>query len=224
MRTVTSLFAFAAAALASVGMTSTGHATTYNLDVCGGNGLCPGGAVFGTVDITGGGSSLTYAFDITNGGDLHFGGGNSIDTLLMDVAGTITTTAFSNSTFSFASDSSPNGDGLGTFTNAFKCTDGGTGGACGTTVTVTFTGSNLAADFTLTGGQEIFAGADVTCVASGSSTCSNDPSFQTGAVGATLAAATPLPATLPLFAGGLGFVGYLTRRRRKKSNQALAAA
>ena len=25
---------------------------------------------------------------------------------------------------------------------------------------------------------------------------------------------TPLPATLPLFAGGLGFVGYLTRRRK----------
>ena len=32
--------------------------------------------------------------------------------------------------------------------------------------------------------------------------------------------ATPLPATLPLFAGGLGFVGYLTRRRKK----AVAAA
>ena len=31
---------------------------------------------------------------------------------------------------------------------------------------------------------------------------------------------TPLPATLPLFAGGLGFVGYLTRRRK----QAVAAA
>ena len=28
--------------------------------------------------------------------------------------------------------------------------------------------------------------------------------------------ATPLPATLPLFAGGLGFVGYLTKRRKQK--------
>ena len=36
--------------------------------------------------------------------------------------------------------------------------------------------------------------------------------------------ATPLPATLPLFAGGLGFVGYLTRRRRKNGPQTLAAA
>ena len=34
--------------------------------------------------------------------------------------------------------------------------------------------------------------------------------------------ATPLPATLPLFAGGLGFIGYLTRR--KKRAQAVAAA
>jgi hypothetical protein len=34
---------------------------------------------------------------------------------------------------------------------------------------------------------------------------------------------TPLPATLPLFAGGLGFVGYLTRRRKQSSKQALAA-
>ena len=33
---------------------------------------------------------------------------------------------------------------------------------------------------------------------------------------------TPLPAALPLFAGGLGFVGYLTRR--KKRTQGLAAA
>ena len=33
--------------------------------------------------------------------------------------------------------------------------------------------------------------------------------------------ATPLPATLPLFAGGLGFVGYLMKRR-KSAKQALA--
>jgi hypothetical protein len=223
MRAGKGLIAFAAAAIASVGLMSAGHATTYNLDVCGGNGLCPGGAVFGTVDIEGGGSSLSYTFDVTNGGDLHFGGGNSIDTLLMDVSGTITNTSFSNSSFSFASDSTPNGDGLGSFTTAFKCSNAGTGGACGTEVTVTFTGSSLAAGFTTTGGQNIYAGADVTCVFSGSSTCSHDPGFQTGAVGATLAAATPLPATLPLFAGGLGFVGYLTRRKRS-SKQALTAA
>lgn len=36
--------------------------------------------------------------------------------------------------------------------------------------------------------------------------------------------ATPLPATLPLFAGGLGFVGYLAKRRKKNATPALAAA
>ena len=36
-------------------------------------------------------------------------------------------------------------------------------------------------------------------------------------------AATPLPAALPLFAGGLGFLGYLTRRRKRGANGALAA-
>jgi hypothetical protein len=34
--------------------------------------------------------------------------------------------------------------------------------------------------------------------------------------GPALAAATPLPATLPLFAGGLGLVGYLARRRQRR--------
>jgi hypothetical protein len=29
--------------------------------------------------------------------------------------------------------------------------------------------------------------------------------------------ATPLPATLPLFAGGLGFVGYLAKRRKQNA-------
>jgi hypothetical protein len=36
--------------------------------------------------------------------------------------------------------------------------------------------------------------------------------------------ATPLPATLPLFAGGLGFVGYLARRRKRTGKYALVAA
>jgi hypothetical protein len=35
---------------------------------------------------------------------------------------------------------------------------------------------------------------------------------------------TPLPATLPLFAGGLGFVGYLAKRRKHNKKQAVAVA
>jgi hypothetical protein len=37
-----------------------------------------------------------------------------------------------------------------------------------------------------------------------------------------VASPTLLPATLPLFAGGLGFVGYLTKRRKQNAKQALA--
>jgi hypothetical protein len=48
-------------------------------------------------------------------------------------------------------------------------------------------------------------------------------STQNGTVTINELASTPLPATLPLFAGGLGFVGYLTRRRKQSGTQALAA-
>lgn len=43
-------------------------------------------------------------------------------------------------------------------------------------------------------------------------------------VGTFALTATPLPATLPLFAGGLGFVGYLARRRNRSGKHALSAA
>jgi hypothetical protein len=37
-------------------------------------------------------------------------------------------------------------------------------------------------------------------------------------------AATPLPAALPLFAGGLGMVGFLARRKKRNAQSELAAA
>ena len=40
----------------------------------------------------------------------------------------------------------------------------------------------------------------------------------------TADATTPLPAALPLFAGGLGVMGLLARRRKRKAVAALAAA
>jgi hypothetical protein len=63
-------------------------------------------------------------------------------------------------------------------------------------------------------------------------TASVDPYFQfpvgysldiSSGVGNSPAAATPIPAALPLFAGGLGIVGFLAKRR-KNSKRFLAAA
>ena len=46
-----------------------------------------------------------------------------------------------------------------------------------------------------------------------------------GTISSTLApSATPLPGALPLFAGGLGFVGFLLRRRKRTDAAAFAAA
>jgi hypothetical protein len=45
-----------------------------------------------------------------------------------------------------------------------------------------------------------------------------------GVVDSFAATPTPLPATLPLFAGGLGFVGYLVKRRKQNAKHAIAAA
>jgi hypothetical protein len=57
------------------------------------------------------------------------------------------------------------------------------------------------------------------------STCSSDPSVCLAAVDifqGTLTA-TPIPAALPLFAGGLGMLGLFGRRRKQKALDALAA-
>ena len=48
-----------------------------------------------------------------------------------------------------------------------------------------------------------------------------DPTNSISLTSADLFSPTPLPATLPLFAGGLGLVGFLTKRR-KSARQALA--
>jgi hypothetical protein len=97
--------------------------------------------------------------------------------------------------------------------------------------------TNLAYDVSMMVGAEAiiaFSTGDINMTGL-SASASIDPSFQLGSgapsgysivfsdgIGDT-PSATPLPATLPLFAGGLGFVGYLTRRKKHNSS-ALAAA
>jgi hypothetical protein len=49
------------------------------------------------------------------------------------------------------------------------------------------------------------------------------PGVSTGTVTVTGVSATPIPAALPLFAAGLGVMGFLTKRRKRKSGAAIAA-
>jgi hypothetical protein len=55
-------------------------------------------------------------------------------------------------------------------------------------------------------------------------TCTDNDTTADPYYAVAFSTATPLPATLPLFAGGLGFVGYLAKRRKRNAKQALAAA
>jgi hypothetical protein len=78
------------------------------------------------------------------------------------------------------------------------------------------------------------AGVEESSLSNLVSTASIDPSFQIGpgfsdysivfsdGIGDT-PSATPLPGTLPLFAGGLGMLGFFGRRRKQKALNALAA-
>jgi hypothetical protein len=85
------------------------------------------------------------------------------------------------------------------------------------------TSINLSGQINGSGGG---SGNGITALASGT----NNEVVAKSAFGATDAdlflpvAATPLPGTLPLFAGGLGFVVYLAKRRKKNAMPALAAA
>jgi hypothetical protein len=82
---------------------------------------------------------------------------------------------------------------------------------CGATVTLKITGTNLALGNNNNGFLAALYAVE------------GDPDHSVwGTNTSDVASATPLPAALPLFAGGLGFVGYLTRR--KKRAQAVAAA
>jgi hypothetical protein len=61
----------------------------------------------------------------------------------------------------------------------------------------------------------LFAG-ETSTVGSGSYVASDTGMHLTDEIRGTLTAATPLPGALPLFAGGLGLVGFLARRRNRK--------
>jgi hypothetical protein len=112
----------------------------------------------------------------------------------------------------------------GSFTETFGAgklfgTSSGSGTASGTgTATLTL-------DFVFTGGTGLFAGATGNAKATGTitQTSPTTESITNGSYTGTLEVVTPLPAALPLFATGLGALGLLGWRRKRKAAAALAA-
>ena len=172
------LVAFLAAAL-SASLPTIGYAATYNLDIGSTGNVLP--SPVGTVDITGGGTSLTYQFDVTSG---------PVSYVYMDVTGSVTGVSAYGSSNSGATTTT-----LGTFADTVHIP---LVEESATAITVTFTGTGLAAAYTLLNGDiEMFSAATIS-----NSLVADTPT-------------TPLPATLPLFAGGIGALGLLVRRRKQ---------
>ena len=175
----------------SAGLPNIGHAATYSLDVAS-NGSILASPV-GSVNITDTGTTLTYQFSLTSG---------TLSAVYMDVGGNVSgvTNGFGTSNLGSTTNA------LGTFLDTFNKPVLQQGNS---TLTVTFTGSNLVADYTLLGGIQIFSAANTS----------------NGLIGDTPPApTTPLPAALPLFAGGLGMLGLLSRRKKAKKAVAIVAA
>jgi len=183
------LVAFLAVAL-SAGVPNIGYAATYSLDIGSSGNDLP--SPVGTVNITGGGTTLMYQFDLTSG---------SLSTVYMDVTGSVSgvsdTYGSATDLGSTATATVVPGSVLGTFTDTLHLS---LLEQSATELTVTFTGTNLAAGYTLLDGDiEMFSAANTS----------------NGLVADT--PATPLPATLPLFAGGIGALGLLMRRRKQNA-------
>jgi hypothetical protein len=75
------------------------------------------------------------------------------------------------------------------------------------------------------GAGELFLGISDACGYNGSPSCydDNSGSFSVTADISSSVSTTPLPAALPMFAGGLGMVGLLVRRRKSKAGSLAAA-
>jgi hypothetical protein len=224
--------AIVVAAALSAGLPRASHATTYLLDLdSSGNALA---APAGTVDIAGDGTTLTYQFNLTSG---------TLSAVYMDVLGSVSGVSTNGA---WSADLGIVTTPLGAFSNSLICN-----GDCGAQLTAIFSGTDLVASFTLSdGGAQMFSAANTSNGFFGDQINECDDAALTpsdgGLTPATLLAAltsaivtpahatdvdpcaavmgaTPVPATLPLFAAGLGALGLLGWRRKRRA-QACAAA
>lgn len=219
-----------AAVLFSAGLSASASATTYNLNVDACSSGC-GLSNYGTVNVTGDTSSLTIDVELLlNPANLFLhqsNGSTSSVGLYFDLSGSnIAFTGVSNNnntstpgwTWTALGLGSYSADALGTGNYAIGCDSTVSGNTCGKSLIFTVTGTDLALNSFSKSHGDIWFVADV----------SNNGT--TGPIGATLCTncenpppnETPLPGALPLFTSGMGMLGFLGWRRKRRNAQQTA--
>jgi hypothetical protein len=207
-------------ALLITGGWGTAQAITLDLTVDHCTGGCGpgGGAVLAQVTLTDTAAGVDFSI-MPSAGYLIHTGGNGLTTFDFSTNVPLTAASITNLTsgFAFVSPNS-NQDGFGSFTAGI---DGTTGTTFAGPLTFTVLGIDFSNFIMSTGGDDsTFFALDVAGNASGN----------TGLVGFSglsvnpTVTPTPVPGAVWLFAGGIGGIGVLMRRRKKAINQAASAA
>jgi hypothetical protein len=176
------------------------------------------------------GTSVTGSVVVLSGGSLLVGWNcsgcarNSGSTFNLNL-GTAFTVSVTSPSSGFTPTTSVSDTPYGAFTNGFNCSSAvcGTGGnnpfAGPLNFNVTDASGILISNFVLNSDNIYFA-ADVLGPSGGTGSIGANSFLPSGGGGQ---GTTPLPAALPLFATGLGVMGWLAKRRKQKAPVALAA-
>lgn len=200
------------------------HATiiTYTFSDYVGSGTPPA-APYGTVELNdNGGSNVAVTVTLASGeGFVNTGAGES---LMWDLFGTKTpqpsqTITGLTSGFSFnVNGSGLHSGGAGNWDYAIACVVCGNGGSNPYTGTLSFTINGISLDDFVQNADGFIFGSDI-CTSVDAKTDKCNQGALTGNITAsTPGASVPEPATLALFAAGLGALGFALGRRRAKSS------
>jgi hypothetical protein len=227
LKSLMSLAASVALLATGVALPTPGHASTYYFTQDGSSSFQLGGNLpagtppgYGKVDVTAVGSDLK--FDVEMNANFLIDSGNATNhnpiefklaTSGLTISSTPSIFTALASPFSQSSGSSFTNPGFNAPVNySLKCPANGQNGCSDVSSLIFYVlGAGSLNPLLTTDG--VYMTADIYGSVSG----------MTGTVGATLST-TPLPAALPLFATGLGLMGWLSRRRKQKELAAIAAA
>jgi hypothetical protein len=199
-----------AMAAATFGLSTGASASTLTFsltqDHC--TGTC-GTAPFGSVTVSSISSTEVSVTETLNAGE-SFRDTGAGDPILFDLTGNPAISSLSvtglPSGYSFASSAPGSQDGSGSWEYGVDCSSCGTGTTLSFDITLA---SGITPSSFIQNGNSLFFASDIM-----------GTNGNTGDVGAPNVSATPLPAALPLFIGGLGMMGLFGRRRKREASVA----